>query len=294
MEIRNLITFIKINDTKSFTKAAADLGYSQSAVTAQIKALEKELGVPVFNRIGKSISLTAAGVKLLNYANQILTLEQSAIADIKDPQTMTGKLRMAIAESLSIAFLPDILFYYRHLHPEVDLIVKSADSCSMFQMLKENHYDLVYTIDKLYDRPEFSRPRELAEPILFIAPVNHPLSRQTAVSLAELCSQPFIFPDYDASYRTEFESQMEKKHVFIQPFLEVQNTDIICRLVSKGVGLSFVPACVAKPYITEGLVVQLNVPDIQITMYRQLLYAKNKYQTPQMQAMIKLLTEIDF
>ncbi len=294
MELRNLTTFVDLANSRNFTKTALSLGYSQSAVTAQIKQIERELGAPVFDRLGKTISLTSAGKILYDYATRMLTLEQEAIYAIQKKSEMTGELRMAIEESLAISFLPDILHYYRSRHPEVDLIVKAADSKTMFQLLKENELDLIYTLDNLYDRPELVRPRELAEPIYFIAPAQHPFVSRSNVSIAEIVKEPFIFASHAANYRSELEKQLSLMGLEIKPFLEVGNTDIICRLVSKGIGLSFVPACVARPYFEDGSIRVLNVPEVDICMYRQMLFYKGKWQTPPMKAMIQLLINIDF
>ena len=294
MELRNLKTFIEVADSGNFTKTAAALGYSQSAITAQIKQLEAELGVPVFDRLGKSITLTHSGKILYQYAQKILDLEQDALSSIQNKEVMAGELRIAIEESLATSFLPALLKYYRALHPEVDLIVKVSDFKTMLKSLKENEIDLIYTLDRLYDRSDLIRPRELDEPIHFIAPSSHPLAKKEVVTINEIVSQPFIFTDSESNYRVDLETRLSKMGLKIRPLLEVQNTDIICRLVAKGIGLSFVPACVSKYYVDNGSISILNVPEINISMYRQLLYYKDKWQTPQMKAMISLLTEIDF
>ncbi|SFQ44128.1 DNA-binding transcriptional regulator, LysR family [Lachnospiraceae bacterium XBB1006] len=294
MELRNLKTFLEVADSGNFTKTAQALGYSQSAVTAQIKQLELELGVPVFDRLGKSISLTEAGKKLYQYAQEMLTLEQDALESIKNKETMSGELRMGIEESLVISFLPDILYYYRFLHPDVDLIVKVMDFKSMLAALKDNEIDLIYTLDRLYEKTDLARPRQLAEPIHFICASSHPLAVKESVSIEEIVKEPFIFTGSDVNYRLELEEQLAKRSLHIRPLLEVQNTDIICRLVSMGIGLSFVPECVSRSYVDDGSIKILNVPEVSISMYRQMLFYKDKWQTPQMKAMIHLLTEIDF
>ena len=294
MELRNLQTFIKVSDTRSFTKAATALGYTQSAVTFQIRAIEKELGVPVFDRIGKSVSLTQAGIRLYGYASEIMRLEEAAINEIKDNPNMEGELRMAIEESLAISFLPDILHYYRSKHPEVDLIVHAAETNEMLKMLRDNKVDLVYTLDENDEVQGAVRPRYLPEPIIFIAPSNHYLAGKDKVTLEEVINEPFILTEDTSSYRKELQQVIGNNGLKLKPFLEVKNTDIICRLVSKGVGISFVPACVTKSYIEEGSVVRVPVEGVDVKMYRQLLYHKDKYQTPQMRAMIDLLLEIDF
>ena len=100
MEVRNLITFLKIIETGSFSKAAEQLTYSQSTVTVQIQQLEEEIGVQLFDRIGKKIYVTEKGHELEAYAQQIIALTQQAAAIGGEEQELQGTLRLACLDSL--------------------------------------------------------------------------------------------------------------------------------------------------------------------------------------------------
>lgn len=128
MEVRNLITFLKIIETGSFSKAAEQLTYSQSTVTVQIQQLEEEIGVQLFDRIGKKIYVTEKGHELEAYAQQIIALTQQAAAIGGEEQELQGTLRLACLDSPFTAVLPDILREYHCAHPKVDIIVKTADN----------------------------------------------------------------------------------------------------------------------------------------------------------------------
>lgn len=124
MEVRNLITFLKIIETGSFSKAAEQLTYSQSTVTVQIQQLEEEIGVQLFDRIGKKIYVTEKGHELEAYAQQIIALTQQAAAIGGEEQELQGTLSLACLDSPFTAVLPDILREYHCAHPKVDIIVK--------------------------------------------------------------------------------------------------------------------------------------------------------------------------
>lgn len=294
MEFRNLITFIKVAETRNFSKAAEQLGYSQSAVTMQIHQLENELGIRVFDRLGKTISLTNPGKQYLKYAKEMIFLEEKARQSVQSTPTMYGELKMEIAESLSICFLPTIIHHYRSQYPDVDLIIKTADPNVMFTDLQSGEIDMVYTLDKEFFRNDIICPRKLAEPIYFIAPASHPLAGKKTVTIQDLLAEPFILTDCGMSYRDELDKLLAQQGEKLRPFLEVGNTDVICQLVSQNVGLSFVPAYAARNYIEQGLITVLKVENLQIKMYRQLFYHKDKWLTPPMEAMMELLLEIDF
>ena len=100
MELRNINTFLKAAATQNFSKAAEQLGYSQSAVTVQIRQLEKELGTPLFERIGKRVSLTERGMEFTSYANEIMRVTDQARFFAKDQRELDGTLRIGGVESV--------------------------------------------------------------------------------------------------------------------------------------------------------------------------------------------------
>ena len=127
MEIKNVASFVKIVEFNNFTKAAEDLGYSQAAVTAQIKSLESELGVPLFDRVGKKIFLTQAGKTFLPYAIDMLKSAEAARNSVGASEELEGELIICSASSYASEVLPRILLQYMRLHPKVRITVKVSD-----------------------------------------------------------------------------------------------------------------------------------------------------------------------
>lgn len=113
MDFKQLKTFITICDVKSFTSAAATLGYAQSTITTQIKMLEEDLGTTLFNRIGKTISLTNEGQQLLPYARQVLDLERSIYNNISTSSNSSGNLVIGTPESLCNQLVPQIIKFFK-------------------------------------------------------------------------------------------------------------------------------------------------------------------------------------
>ena len=150
MELRNLITFLKIVETGSFSKAAEQLRYSQSTVTVQIQQLEEELHVQLFDRIGKKIYVTEKGRELETYAQKMIDLSQKIASIGGEELELQGTLRIAALDSLITASLPSILREFHSRYPKVDLIVKTADNVfDAERQLSQNEVDLaLVTHDK--------------------------------------------------------------------------------------------------------------------------------------------------
>lgn len=122
MELKYLQTFLTLSQIKNFTKTAQELGYAQSNITAQIKQLETELGVPLFNRLGHCITLTSKGKELVPYATKILSLSKEATTQIS--AFSKAKITIAASESLCIYRLPQIIKNFRKLYPKTELIIQ--------------------------------------------------------------------------------------------------------------------------------------------------------------------------
>src|SRR5436190_8129479 len=122
MDLRQLATFRMVATTLSFTQTAATLGYVQSSVTAQIQALETDLGVPLFDRLGKRVTLTDAGQRLLHYAEKMLDLAEEARSIVPGDTEPTGSLTISAPESLCAYRLPVVLNEFRKRYPQVRLM----------------------------------------------------------------------------------------------------------------------------------------------------------------------------
>lgn len=132
MELRNLKTFIQVCENHSFSKAATNLGYTQSTVTAQISQLETEFGVPLFDRRGKTFQVNEKGQELLEYAHRITALADEAAFQLADEQTPHGTLRLGVIESIGSYFLPPILETYLTQYPEMKVEVLTSKTLTLW------------------------------------------------------------------------------------------------------------------------------------------------------------------
>ena len=183
MELRTVNTFLHIAELHSFSRTARQLGYSQSAVSSQIAQLEAELGTPLFDRVGKTVRLTDAGQTFLGYARTLLETAQQAQAALQPAQQVRGSLRIALADSVCSTFLPELLQRYHARCPQVELVLHTASTDEMLQLLSTNQVDLVYTLDQPLLQPALVLAADVPEPVCFIAPPQHPLAQESACLL---------------------------------------------------------------------------------------------------------------
>ena len=271
MELRTINTFLHIAELHSFSRAARELGYSQSAVSSQIAQLETELGTPLFDRVGKTVRLTDAGLTFQDYARTLLATAQQAKAALQPAREVRGTLRIALADSVCSTFLPDLLLHYHA------------------QWLSSNEVDLAYTLDQPILQPNLVLAFNELEPICMVAPPNHPLARQEVVTLEELAKQEFLLTERGMSYRDALDQCMDAHHLALKPYIELGSAAMLAEMVERGMGLSFLPEYIVRNELAAHRLARLNVPECQISMHRQLFYHRDKWLTPQMKAFVELV-----
>ena len=152
MELREIAAFIQVAQLKSFSKAAKQLGYSQAAVTIQIKQLEQELNVHLFDRIGKQTTLTHQGALFYEHAVSVMKELEHARDAVTHVSELTGSLCLGTIESICATIFPELLREYHRLSPKgnVRLITDSPET--LLEMMNSNAIDTVYFLDKrMYD-----------------------------------------------------------------------------------------------------------------------------------------------
>jgi DNA-binding transcriptional LysR family regulator len=279
MEIRNLISFKKICELNSFTKAASELGYSQSTVTMQIKQLESELQINLFDRIGKTIQLTNEGRSFLTYANEIILIADNAKLAMSKNNVLKGELKIGLLESVCTAFLPQILNEFHTTFPEVNTIIKIGTYNELAVMLNTNTIDLLWTFDIPIENKEWNKVFYYENDISIIASYKNPLAKLDIVQLTDLINKPFIFTEQSCSYRNIFESKLNSLGLQPNVFLEIGNTEIIKKFTASDLGISLLPQFTLTDELKNNTLVCLNVPDFQLTMQGQLFVHKNKWIT---------------
>lgn len=289
MEFREINTFLQVAQYQSFSKAARHLGYSQAAVTIQIKQLEQELGVHLFDRIGKQISLTHQGQVFYQHAVSIRNNLEQAKNAVSDPSTLSGKLCLGTIESICASIFPDLLAEYHRLHPEVTISIVTDSPEVLLDRMNENTIDIVYLLDRrIYDN-RWCKTLEEPEENIFVASPDHELAlAKRELELDEVLRFPFFLTEKDASYRHMLEQYLASINRSVKPFLEIGSTEFIIHMLLKNTGISFLPKFTVQRELQQKQLTALNVRGFQMQTWRQIFYHKDKWVTREMQEFLRL------
>ena len=293
MDIKNLTTFIYVAELRSFTKAADRLGFSQSTVSFQIKQLETELSCQLFERINHTVHLTEKGREVLEYAHQINRMTRELKDSMKE-EASSGYIRLAMADSLCTSLLSRDFLRFRELYPNISLKIIAAGTEEMFRLMNHNEADAILTLDNHIYNTEYRILREEKVHTFFVAGAGTRIASASSLSIEELLLQPFILTEKGMSYRRLLEEKLAELSLEVQPVLEIGSTELICSLVEQGAGISFLPEYVIKDRVKAGTLVCLPVSGLEIHVWKQLLYHRNKWVSPQMERVLKYCVSREF
>lgn len=288
MEFREISTFLQVAQLKSFSRAARKLNYSQGTVTIQIKNLETELGVRLFDRIGKQISLTHRGEQFYQYAVTLMKNLEQIRDSMSGAGELTGTLSLGTIESLCSSIFPPLLAEYHRRFPKVNISVVIDSPSVLLDMMNENALDIVYLLDQRVCDSRWVKALEEPEEIVFAASSLHPLAGRGPLSLDEVIACPFLLTEKAASYRHILDQYLAACKKQIRPFLEIGNTDFIVHMLKENAGVSLLPFFSIRNGVEEGSLSALSVDGFHMRVWRQIVYHKDKWVTREMAEFLKL------
>ncbi|MFA1819466.1 LysR family transcriptional regulator [Virgibacillus oceani] len=251
MELRHLITFKTIVDTGGFKKAADELGYAQSSITGHIKELEEELKKPLFDRLGRSISLTQTGKDFLPYALEIIKLYSKSQEVIHTSDGPSGQLTIGASESLMIYWLPTIIMDFMEKYPKVELTIKSVQDSKLSSQLKNNEIDVALLIDLPHWHSKELTIKKLQDTQLSFI--------QSTKKQNKHIPEKMLVTEYSCSWRPAVEEYIRNEEYGSLAKVELPSVEAIKKCVLCGLGKSILPHFVVKEEIDNGMLEESKV-----------------------------------
>ena len=294
MELRNLITFIHVAELGSFTKAAEQLGYSQSTISFQIKQLEEELDCLLFERINHTITLTERGHELVSYAHRVRALTEDFKESLTKEEECRGHIHIVTPDSVCEEMIYSRYIDFHEKYPNISIKFTTADTSVMFDMLDRNEADAVITLDSHSYRKDYIIAKEEPLSMHFVASSRSKFANKKNLKMQDIANEPFVLTEYGQGYRRVLDKELAKKSLDITPVLEIGRTDIITHVISKSDMISYLPDFVTKELIESGELCYLDVRDMKLDIWKQLIYHKNKWLSKSLRTMIEYIKTHDF
>ena len=294
MELRNLITFIHVAELGSFTKAAEQLGYSQSTISFQIKQLEDELDCLLFERINHTITLTERGHELISYAHQVRTLTDDFKESLMREEECKGHIHIVTPDSVCEEMIKSRYIDFHKRYPQISIKFTTADTTVMFDMLDHNEADAIITLDSHSYRKDYVIAKEQALPMHFVTNAKSKYAHLHDIKIKDIINEPFVLTEYGQGYRRVFDKELAKKSLEIAPVLEIGRTDMITSILTESDMISFLPDFVTKPFVESGKLCYLDICDLNVEIWKQLIYHKNKWMSKGLKTVIEYIKKNEF
>jgi len=254
IELRHLRYFVAVAEELHFGRAAARLNISQPPLSQQIQLLEQQVGARLLARTNRSVALTPAGRQFLADSRQILSsVEDAAARAARLHQGETGELRIGFTSSAPfITAVSTTLSSFRRRFPDVHIQTREINTREQIAPLNEGALDL--GLMRNTQLPEtLAWQRILREPLLAMIPADHPLAARTAVSLAELAREPFVFfdPHVGTGLYDDILGIMRRYGLAPVMAQEVGEAMTIIGLVAAGLGVSILPASFKRVQLSD-------------------------------------------
>jgi DNA-binding transcriptional LysR family regulator len=290
MLLQHLITFCKVVEEGSFTRAAQALNMTQPSVTKQIGALEDHLQIQLFTRQGKQVHLTPAGDLVYEYARQIHHLVgecESAVHELRTPGG--GHITIGCVHTIGVFTLPDLLADFAREHPRVKINVKTGNNVETVTMLLHGEVDLgIATTPMVHERLE-SRPL-FEDPLLVVASPEYAAGLPAQLSLSDLARLPMIAYVKGARFRVTTDMMLEQVGISPNVIMEFDNHEAIKTMARLGFGVALEPATAVKADLDAGRLVTLTVPGLpDSSRTTSLILRRDEMRPPAVNAFIKLL-----
>lgn len=274
MNLHHLKVFHAVAQTGNFSHAAQLLYISQPAVSVQVRRLEEALGVPLVEVYSRRVHLTAAGVRLKEFADQIFRLDsdaEAAMAEFQDPSR--GTVRVGASTTPGTYLLPKAIAGFRRQYPGVQVHLQLGNTRAIEEKLLANDLDLgVVGEDMTAEGGLLLEPWITDRMVIIAAPEYIRPARPT--SLEQLIQHPFILREPGSSTREVFVAHVQSLGLRIAPAFELSSAEVVKEAVAAGLGVAVVSVLSVQAEQRAGRLVVLDVADLQLE--RQLHLARHK------------------
>jgi DNA-binding transcriptional LysR family regulator len=288
MELRDLKTFVAVAGLMSFNRAGEALHAAQSTVSARIAAIEDDLGVRLFERLGRRVALTEAGERLLEYARKILDLEDEARAWVCGEAEARGSLTVRVPESLCAWRMGGVIRRFRERFPNVRLAFTACTLEGLDKDLRQGVTDIAFLMADTVRGGDLVVEALGVERLVLVAAPGHRLAGRTSVDQDDLRGETLVLSKADCAYRRMFEGLLSERGVATAAGVEFSSAAALRGCVMGGVGISILPELAVRRDVAAGRLAVLDWAEGELETAVLMVRHKDKWLSPPLAAFMDM------
>jgi DNA-binding transcriptional LysR family regulator len=289
MEFRELKTFQVVANLLSFNNAANILHLAQSTVSAQIRSLENSLGKELFHRAGRTISLTPAGVKLLNYTQRLVNIEKEILSALGNLDDKYGSLTIKTPQSISSYFLPELIKEFQIIFPKIGFDIDWCTSFNLIDIFNSGTIDLAFLITDSFKDKNLEIEELIKIKLVLAVHPEDDLLKNKKITIKDLNNKNLIFVKSDCNYKNILQKMFIQSDVAPNKIIEINSLDAVKQLLILGNGIAFLPEIVINDELNKGLLKTLNWSSADFNAKLIMIWSKEKHISKPLHAFMMMI-----
>src|SRR5690242_13221421 len=275
MDFDQLETFLEVARLSSFSRAAEKRFRTQPAISAQIRALEDEIGAKLLDRSGGKVSLTAAGKAFQKYAEDALQARKNIVNAMAEMERVPrGEIVVSANEGTCLYVLPEVFAEFKKQYPGVSVNINRLESAGILESIIDNSADFGIVSLPVNDNRLTVVPIHRDE-LVVIVPPRHPLAKSKSVSIADAARYPLLVPETGHT-RDNIEQLFHERKLKLNVSMELDSSELLKRFVAADVGIGFIARSNVEADARAGLVVAIPLAEVTIRRDLALVFRKDK------------------
>ena len=290
VNLKLLQTFLLVGEHSSFRIAAEKSFRSQSAVSAQIRQLEEQLGVSLFHRTTRSVRLTAEGQQLLECAQRALMEVESGLRKIRESADVRrGRVSLSCSPTIAETRLARVLAAFENEYPGIEVHVRELTSAALFESVRKRDVD--FGIGPLIDTVEFHFEPVLDDPFYALVPKRFMTTTKETISLATLANMPLLVLNPATALRGMLENTMKERHLTSRTRYEFAQAATLISMAGAGLGAAILPK-VALPTKLDSRTYALRIVNPSLVRQVAIITARGHSLSPASLRLVQLLRQL--
>jgi DNA-binding transcriptional LysR family regulator len=277
MEVRSLEVFLSVAKHLNFTRAGEEVNLSQPSVSVRIRQLETELGVKLFEQLGKRVTLTEAGSLLIPHAHRVIGAIEDATHAIDELQGLErGSLRIGASTTPGMYLIPKTIANFKARYPKIEIQLGIRDTRQVEDGVARNEFDFGFVGGHLAGDEVDAQPWLTDQLVLVVAP-GHALGRKKSVKLEDLRKEKFILREPGSATRATITSHLQRSNLTVEPIMEMENPESVKKAVQSGLGIAFISLFAVETELKAKSLVAVVVRGIDIRRELKIVHRKDKH-----------------
>ena len=286
MDVRDLQVFLSVARHLNYTRAAEEVNLSQPSVSVRMRELERDLGLKLFEQLGKKIALTEAGDLLVPYAGRVIAAMADARDAIDQMQGLErGSLRIGASTTPGMYLVPRTIAHFKRRYPKINVQLTVKDTRQIEEGVIRNEFDFGFVGGHL-SGDEVEVVPWTTDELVLIVPLGHRLAGKRIVKPDDLSSEKFIFREQGSATRAVVATHLRKSRIELEAVIEMANPESVKKAVQNGLGIAFISSFAVETELKAKTLVAVKIRNLEIRRELKIVYRKDKQLSPAAKAFL--------